>query len=393
MKRAMLLLGLAACGDDNNVLPDANGADSSMPPDGASGCPRTAAPADRARHIVVSHPYTAASEPSPRFEVLDVSPAGVITRPNRTFDLGRASFGNIEFTPDGEVGLVALEDGKLGVFRLDAAGVPTVVHAGLTGSFYATGVVMDPRGDRAWILEGNTRENGGGVYLVTIGCDGAITDHGLVAPAKLPGAMVFAGDRAVLAAGDAFDGSTAGHDVQLLDLEGKARIGGADAFGDDDAIIGGAALTSDGDTFLVGDVSGFANVPNRVAIVGVTSTGLTPISVVTPLENPEGIATSPFGDVAIVTSAFGDAIFVLDTGGTNGAWRNRGEVTYAGADPMLPGDLTMITRGSLRGHVFVHEVSSIRHLAFRDAGVVEDLGSFQYGAGVENIGGVIGVTP
>jgi hypothetical protein len=41
----------------------------------------------------------------------------------------------------------------------------------------------------------------------------------------------------------------------------------------------------------------------------------------------------------------------------------------------------------------VSENVSVRQLAFRTGGVVEDLGSLAFGSGLQNIGGAIGVTP
>jgi len=60
---------------------------------------------------------------------------------------------------------------------------------------------------------------------------------------------------------------------------------------------------------------------------------------------------------------------------------------------MLPGDLATIDRGALKGRVLVSENVSVRQLAFRADGSVEDLGSLQFGSGLDNIGGAIGVTP
>ncbi|MDQ3367543.1 MAG: hypothetical protein M3680_19145 [Myxococcota bacterium] len=390
----MVVTGLGAgCGGGTASSDGQPPPDSRALPDGPAGCARSPAPADRARHVVVSHPYDAAGERSGQYEVLDLSPTGALTRPGRTFTMGRATSGTIAFTPDGDVGLLALEDGTLGVFRIDAAGTPTVVHAGFAGSFHASRVVVDPRGDRALVLDGNWREHGGGIYLVTIACDGTLTDHGLLAAAKLPGALAFAGTRAVLAAHDVLDSPTTGHDVHLLGWgDSPAVVAGVDAFGDDLQIVGGAALTPDGATFLVGDTSQFGDVPNGVAVVAITGTGLAPAGRIA-VEDPAAIAASPFGNVAVVASAFGDALVVLDTGGAGGAWRVRGEVPYAGADPQLPGELASIERGALRGHVFVAENVSVRHLAFRDTGAVDDLGSLAFGMGLANISGAIGVTP
>jgi hypothetical protein len=206
--------------------------------------------------------------------------------------------------------------------------------------------------------------------------------------------VVMVGPRALVAAGDALD-SRAGDSVHLIEWTTSPAIAaGADAFGDDLAILGGSALSHDGTAFLVGDVSQFSGVPNRVAVVNVDG-GLHPaLSArdVVDVEDPEAIAASPFGNVAVVASAFGDALFVLDDQGPDG-WRVRGEVAYAGAAPQLPGDVATIDRGALRGHVLVSENVSVRHLAFGADGSVTDLGSLAFGSGLQNIGGAIGVTP
>ncbi|MBX3157079.1 MAG: hypothetical protein KF773_13975 [Deltaproteobacteria bacterium] len=380
------VIGVVACGG-SSASPDA-GATADAPEEGPAGCARTEAPADRDRFVVVSHPYDAAGGQAGGYEVLGLTPAGELSRPDRRFTMGRAVDGSIAFTPDGEIGLVALENGKVGVFRLDAGGVPTVVHAGFAGSFYASRVIVEPRGDRALVLDGNTRENGGGIYLVTIGCDGTLTDHGLVAAAKNPGGAVISGARALVASNDP------GASVQMLDWSAAPRpVASVDAFGDDLAIIGGAALNYDGTAFLVGDVSQFSGLPTRIAVVGVD--GGLHASLAShgtfPIEDPAAIATSPFGNVAVVASAFGNALFILDDDGPTG-WRVRGEVAYAGGRPRLPSDLAPISRGGLRGHVLVSENVSVRHLAF-GPDVVRDLGSLAFGSGLDNISGAIGVTP
>jgi hypothetical protein len=389
MRTRFVALLVAACGGTDPLGPDAATPDA---PEGPSGCPRSAAPADRARHVVVSHPYDAAGMPAGTFEVLELSTAGELSRPGRTFTLGRAVFGTIAFTPDGEVGLAALDNGTLGVFRLDPDGMPSVVHAGFSGTFYASRVVVDPRGDRALVIDGNTRGNGGGIYLVTIDCDGALTEHGPVVLANTPGGIAFAaGDRAIVA-GPTED-APPGDDLTLVRWsERPERVSSVDAFGDELAIVGGAALTHDRATYLVGDTSQFSGVPNRVAVVTVAGDTLTARQTL-DVEDPQAIATSPFGDVAVVASAFGDALFVLDAGGPGGAWRVRGEVAYRGGRPQLPGDVAAIERGALRGHVFVSENVSVRHLAFGADGTVTDLGSLAFGSGLANIGGAIGVTP
>lgn len=360
----------------------------------AGQCERVPAAADRTRYMVVSHPFDAQGQGAGRFEVLEVSRGGKVSRPNRTFALGSAPSGDIVFTPDGKVGVVPLQGGTLGVFSLDDHGVPTVVHASFAGSFYASRVIMDPRGDRLFVIDANWRENGGGIYMVTLDCDGKLTDRGRIAGAKLPAAITFVGDRALIVAAN-LDGSSAGHNVHLVDWgNGMTRVDSIAAFGDaGDAstITGGYALTEDGTTFLLGDTNAFSAAPNRVAAIRVTAKGLERAGSV-PINDPAAIVTSPFGRVAIVASGFGDAIYVIDENPDH-TWRVRGQVPYAGRRSQLPSDLNAIDRGPLRGHVFVVENTSLRHLAFTKDGGVVDLGSFALGTGVDNINGAAGITP
>lgn len=379
---------LVGCGGD----PD-GGAPDAPAPDASGTCERFASADDRTRHVVVAHPYDASGNQSAMYEVLELSAAGTLTQfePPRMFSLGaRTPFGQIAFTPDGEVGLVAMDNGDLGVFRLDD-GMPTVVHASFDGAFYASRVIVDPAGDRAWVVDPNTRENGGGIYAVTIGCDGTLTDQGMVAAARSPGGLAIRGTQAVIAARDILD-SPAGDDLHVIELASPAvRDGGGDAFGDDDQSFSGFALTHDGATALIGD-SNFAG-PNRVGIASVTPTSM--IAIIPDITDPSAIATSPYGDVAVVSSSQppGEGIYVLDKGGPAGAWRNRGEITYVGPAAQLPGDMTTIDRGALAGSVLVSELSSVRRLVFHSTGEVEDVGSLSFGDGLENIGGAIGVTP
>jgi hypothetical protein len=394
MRRFLLSIAmLVGCGGDaEDVIPDGGPGD----PDAPGACARQPAAADRTRHVVVAHPYLANGDSSPMYEVLELSAAGTLTRfaPPRLFSLGaRTPFGVIAFTPDGEVGLVAMDNGDLGVFRLDASGMPTVVHASFDGAFYASRVIVDRAGDRAWVIDRNTRPNGGGIYAVAIGCDGTLTDQGQVAAARSPGGLAFTGTQWVIAARDILD-SPVGDDLHLLDLASPAvRRGGGDAFGDDDQAFSGFALSRDGATAFIGD-SNFAG-PNRVGIATVTETGVSMTAIIPNITDPTAIATSPHGDVAVVSSSQppGEGIYVLDRGGPDGAWRNRGELTYVGPAAQLPGDMTTIDRGALAGRVLVSELSNVRQLLFHATGEVEDVGSVSFGDGLENIGGAIGVTP
>jgi hypothetical protein len=72
-------------------------------------------------------------------------------------------------------------------------GTPVVVHAAFTGDFYADRVVMDPGGARAYVVDPNTTANAGGIYQLSIACDGGLGDEGLLLQASSPGALIVAG--------------------------------------------------------------------------------------------------------------------------------------------------------------------------------------------------------
>lgn len=393
-RAAVVLLALAGCGDGADSLCEACEDAAVVGPD-ASLCHSAPAGSPGGELVVVSHPYDAAGDPASTYQVLRLDDSGALTDTATTFEMGRSLGGEIAFTPDGAVGLLAQEDGTLGVFQLDSAGAVVVVHPSFAGSFYATSVVVDPRGDVAYVIDTNWRNNGGGIYRVAIACDGTLTDLGLWLPAKLPAGLHVRGDRAVLVATDVA-ASPAGDDAHLLDwtADPPALIGGDDGFGDDDAIVASSAITADGEHLLIGDNSAFAGVPNRVAVMGLGSDALTAVQVLTPIEDPMAVLPSPHGDVALVVSGFGDAIFVLDREASETTpFSVRGELIYQGASPQLPGASVLVPRAALRGLALITENQGIRTVMMAGGGVVTDRGLHELGNGLDAITGAIGVQP
>lgn len=378
---------LAACGGSGNGSGD-SGADASADGPGTT-CMRDFGSADRARRVVVSHPFDASGNKANTWEVLDLSATGELTRPGRMFEMGRADTGEVAFTHDGKLGIAAQEDGSLGIFALDDAGTPAVVQAAFKGSFYAARVVVAPTG-AIYVLDTQWRENGGGIYEIAIDCNNVVTDKGLVAASKLPAALAFEPDGAWVLAATDIASSAMGADVHLVAPGGASVIASADAFADDMQIVGGATLAHDG-AFLVGDTSQFGNVPNRVAVVPITGMTMGTPYMISNIEDPLALLASPFADVALVVSGFGDAMFQLTK--TNGTWASSGQVTYTGAKPQLPGGAVMIERGSLRGLVLVAENLGVRRVEMYAAGTIVDRGLFSLGSGLTNTTGAIGVTP
>lgn len=387
-------LASVACGSSSDPQPGGDaGPDSGV----SAACPRDPAPADRDRFAVVAHPFANGGGQAPVYEVLALSASGELSLTGNTFELGaRAASGTIAFTPDGEVGVVALDDGNLGVFTLDGAGAPTVVHASFAGDFYASGVRIAPSGDRVYVLDSQFRENGGGIYSFAIDCDGQLAAEGMLAPAKLAQDLLWIdGGRAVVPADDALD-SPADFDLHLVDFsaETPSWIAGAAVFGGTDSIVGSAALTASGTYALIGDTCGFCDDPNRIGIAEVKADALIQRQVIAPFDDPYDLIASPFDDRVLVARGFGDALFELTpTGDPTTPYAQPTELTYAGNAPEIPGNGVMIRRGSLTGLVLLPENLGVRRIQFHDGAAIEDLGRFQVGDDSASISGALGVQP
>jgi hypothetical protein len=394
MRRLVLSTALvvSACGgDDAATSPDAPTVDAISPD--AGGCRRTPAPADRPRKVVVSLPYTASGGQANNWGVWLLDQTGALTDTGARFAMGRATGGVVAFTPDGQVAIAPQSDGTLGVVRFDGS-TPVVVHARFDGSFYAGEVVIAPDGASAIVVDGNWPGNGGGLYRIDIGCDGTLTDRGRWLPTKLARGLHVVGDRAVLAATEV--GATpAGHDLHLLDWtrDPPVVVAGVDAFGDDDAIVGGVAVTADGRVALLGDTSQFSGVPNRVAVVGIAGDSLTAHPVLTPIEDPYAIVASPFTDTAVIASGFDDALLGLRyAAGATPPVTLTGPLTYSGGRPQLPGDAVVLAQGPQRGLAIVAENTGLRRLRFAP-NAITDLGKTPTGTGTAAIPGALGVEP
>jgi DNA-binding beta-propeller fold protein YncE len=403
----------AACGSGaSGAGADATpgGSDASAPADvggGSSGgdaegdapqasCPRPQAPADRPRKVVISHPFGAdAGDKATEFEVLDLAIDGTLSRPTPavTFSMGTALDAPIVFTPDGEIGLVAQDDGSLGVFRL-GTGAPVVLEAAYKAGFYARAVIVSADGTRAWVLDANTADNGGGVYELAIGCDGKPASHGLVVSGGNANAMTLlpgAPDRAVLAARKAY-ASADGKDLHVVDLAARTLVGSAAPFGDVSAIPSSIAVTPDGKYALVADDGILAG--NRIAVAALAPSPA-PVQVLsTPY--PAAVVASPYGNAALVLNDDStDQIHVLsyDASNTTAPFAITGELAYKFGKPQIPVTASTIDRGSLKGAVFVSENVAVRQLRFEANGTVTDVAKLASPSGTSGIVGVVGVQP
>ncbi len=358
----------------------------------AGGCVRAPKPADRARFVVVGHVNSGPTgTKSKDWEVLDLAADGALSRPGRKFQMGAARDERIAFTPDGEIGVAAQDDGTLGIFRLDEAGQPTVIDAAYKGGFgYASAVTLSPDGATAYVTNENWPDSGGGLYAFSIGCDGTPKDLGKLVSTKNAwgGVAVLSASDAVLFSRETI-GAPSGHQIIRLGLTPPAKVtASVDLFGDDAAIIVARAQSPDGRLVLFVDNSAFDGT-ERLGVVDTSGGGLAKAQVLDGFPEAASVAVSPAGDAAIVAMWGSDSYAVL-------------KLQPGAAPPVtvdkkvkgiqVPGALTTIDRGALAGRVLIGEVRGLYQLHF-EAGGVKDLGVFSLGAGVENLVTAIGVTP
>jgi DNA-binding beta-propeller fold protein YncE len=356
-----------------------------------AACPRAIAAADRKRKVVISHPF---GDNPRRYEVLDLDRQGRLTRTDVGFEMNRASsFAPIAFTPDGSIGIVVQDRGTLGVFRFDGDGSVNVVENAFRGPFYARSVVIDEDGARAYVTDGNTEANGGGVYVLSIGCDGHLTSRGQVVPGGTAHALAFlpgSGRRAVLAAGKAFSSGDA-NDAFIVDLKRPALLAEGDGFGDHSASVSSLAVTADGRYALLGDDG--LGVGNRVAVVALPSMERKQVF---ETRSPFAIVTSPYDNAAIVVNGdSADEITTLRYERANATepFSLSGPLSYTFGRPQLPGAAVMIRRGALKGRVLVSELLAVRQVQFTRDGTIADIGKTTWDSGIESIVGTVGVQP
>ncbi len=387
---------LGGCLDDASQRGAPTGAEDGLlePAAGSSSCPRPPGAETRDRWAVVSHPYGAGGAHAKAFEVLELSAEGTLSRVGRTFQMGRA-FGEIAFTPDGKVGLVAQDDGTVGAFVLGDDGSVRVTHEAFKGDFYARRVLVSPDGRTAYVVDEQTAEHGGGIHALRIACDGTLSQRGLVLPGDRAHAMAFFPNdptKAVVVAVKTLD-SPEGAYIHRVSFGSShpARVASTPVFADEGAIASWVSVTPDGKYALVTDNA--FGVPGRMAAVKLGGAMAARTAIPTP--HPAAVVMSPFGNAALLLNSDGsDALRVVayDPDNSRKPFSIAGEVAYVGGETGLPTTASVVERGSLKGHVFVGEFNGVRHLTFTEGGGVIDLGPLTF-AGYTGMVGALGVQP
>lgn len=396
----LLLSGacLVACeSSDQQVEADGASSDAVARIDAGKDCQRSLSPANRERFVVVSRPYGDGGVQANQWEVLTLSESGELSASDNFFSMGRATSGTVVFTPDGELGFVAQSDGTIGVFRIDGSGMVTVLHEAWDSGGYASSLRMSSDGTTLMVLDGNWRNNGGGLYQVSIDCqNGSVEALGLESASKLPRHVERLDSGAMLIAALDLGNSPVDQDLHLSnDGDLSAPAASVRVFPDRNAIVGSMAMTSDEKFVLLGDTSEFSGVDTRIGVARIGASSLDPVQVLSPIPDPFAIATSPYNDAALVVSGFDNAIYKLgyDPDSVATPFTNLGELSYMGGAPALPGDLVQINRGDLRGLVIITENQGLRRVRFDGKGAVEDLGRTEFEESYAGIVGALGIQP
>ncbi len=371
---------------------EANDASDASPKlDASTLCHNTPQAENTERALIVSHPFGPNSTKTGLHEVLKLSSDGKMATTGIIFTLGGASRRNVAFTPDGKVGLVALEDGNIGTFIVETDLKVTVAESSFAGKFYADALIVSPDGSSVWVLDPNTTSNAGALREYAIACDGKLSDTGrkLDTSAMFSGTVANANPFQLLVSAKSVSGSKSGTQVHLLDLSASvpSYVRGGSAFADEDAIPSSLAIV-DAHALVADDGLGHGD---RIGVVDMAT--LSRVQEIN-IKNPSAVVTSPYGNAALaIASDTTSKLYSLGYDKTKPAPFTITELKYTQGKPSLPQLATMVNRGALKGHAFVTETTGVRHIAFDTSGNLTDVAVLSLGAGIPNIVGSIGVQP
>jgi hypothetical protein len=369
---------------------------------GTASCHATPLGDDDDRFVIVSHPFKSGDpNKSDVYEVVKLDITGTLSKTGTTFNLGRSAYTPVVFTPDGAVGFVAEEEGKVGIFSVSSTGAVQVIDAAFDTGGSSSHMTVSPDGTRAFAIAFNTTENGGGIYEIGIGCDGTPENRGLLLAADVPTTMAILPNQTITAGSPllavlsarGIPGSAPGENLHLIDLASTPpkRIASVAAFPDTDVHAPALAISADGASVMVADDSLFAG--NRVAVAGLTTSSLTALGVL-DFPGAAWVAASPHDDSMLGLAADGKNdgyyTFSYTPGLTPYGTSKKVAVT---PKPQLPVMAQVFTRGARKGLTVGAELSSVRILRLTEGGAIGAGSSLDFGDGSEGIVGVIGFAP
>ena len=212
--------------------------------------------------------------------------------------LGRTFANEVAWTPDGQVGAVAHEDGSLSVWTREGP-----LAAAMSGEWYASRVVAHPSGRAFIIVDGNWPNNGGGLFTLPINCDNSLGTVERLNTSKLATDVVFVGDEALVVAVE-----VEGHPGHIHRLDEDWQVlQSAVVFDYEGSSPSDAELGPDGSIWVT-DISMWGDDENRVVILEPDLSVRATVLVRDPLD----IAVS---DTALVLSGFNDEVLLVGLDG------------------------------------------------------------------------------
>ena len=312
--------------------------------------------------VVVSHPFKGAGSKANDFEVLEWKNSSII-KTGFHFHMKTVNNGEMVFINNGRIGVVAQDDGSVGVVSLAAAnGKPTVLSASLNmSSCDASSVVADPRNaSRVFVLD---EDRDGAICLLGVSATGELVNEGLWMRAGGPITLLFSAlsDFSSAALLVSMDGT-----VSLLDLATKTIVTSVVAFPDQDALVSGAALTADAKHLIVLDdniVTGKTRI--GVVAIDISSHVLKAVQLIEDVVDPASVVCSPFNNAVVVASSQGNALllFTYDAHNATHPLASKGPIAPLGKAPQLPQTMVnMAGPAAVVGRVFVAELSGVRQV-------------------------------
>lgn len=353
-------------------------------------------PADKARVIVLGHPFGAQSGmPGTDIRTLNLAIDGTITDDGTRIDLG-FRVARLEMVPSGELLLALGEDGELASLRVNSASNLNVLdQIQLPAAGY--GDLRIAEDGQTVIVAGENVDQTSGLSTVYLACDGRL----IAAPNEFFNlrlsssfVMIPGTSQVVLLGGQTVFAPIDPDDLRVLSRtpgQGFTSLATFDIWMDFiDALRIGA--TPDGRIIIVPNGSPFSNEGSQASVLQLNGNNLSELERLTGLDDAREVIFSPDGTTALISLLSPGHLAVITDPGTG--WAEVDRLRGIG----LAEQMAMVARGSLSGRVYVPSVDAnggpnLATVAFGMPGVVSNLGQLELGSGNEEIPGPIAITP
>jgi hypothetical protein len=341
----LILNSLLACSNNNSKPNTSEGT-------GGTACHEDQQP-EQTQLIFYSTPYDSSGGQSERWFFGTVEENFIVEVDS--LDIGRSILNTISFTPDGMLGYIATQDGSIQGISIDSNDVPTLLPENNWSDVYASSVVVDSTGENLWIVDPNWPENGGGVYICAISCDGTLSPPERIMESKnAHRLLILDKEKILLTAKEA-----QGEQGDLFIIEDGSVEHAYTLFTQGDAIHSAASVNRERTQVLIGENSEFSGMDNRLASYSLTTENQDEI---TPFLDPVDILSHPNDIGFLIVSGYGNRIEFM-----NGEDFSREEPSYEGQKPQLPGRAVMGLES-----IFLAENQGVRMLTWSDAGVQDN---------------------